>query len=52
MNSKLYKRAYKFLKLRANKVGFDALKAFSNLTEQETNKVVKFLSYNHQVKFI
>ncbi len=51
MNRKLYYVAYKFLKLRATKSGQEA---FSALPENDSDraKVIEFLKYNHQVKFI
>ena len=53
MNQKLYYRAYKFLKLRATRPGgIEPFKALEPLTQVEKNIVYKFLSYNHQVKFI
>lgn len=53
MNSKLYNRAYKFLKIRATQTGSNTpFKAIDDLTSEERSKVIKFLSYNHQVKFI
>lgn len=50
MNNKLYYRAYKFLKLRA--VNNNPFKALENLTKVEKDKVIQFLSFNHQVRFI
>lgn len=53
MNSKLYKRAYKFLKIRATESGcLTPFRALENLTKEEYSKVIKFLTYNHNVKFI
>lgn len=51
MNKKLYYIAYKFLKLRATKSNWEA---FSSLPENDNDRqtVIKFLTYNHQVKFI
>lgn len=50
MNNKLYKRAYKFLELRSK--GNNPFKAIDNLLKEESEKVIKFLSYNHGVKFV
>jgi hypothetical protein len=50
MNSKLYYKAYKFLKIRASKG--NPFKVLEGVTKQEKEKILKFLSYNHQVKFI
>ena len=50
MNNKLYYRAYKFLKLRA--VNNNPFKVLEDLTRAEKDKVIQFLSFNHQVKFI
>ena len=50
MNSKLYKRAYKFLKLRAS--GGEPFEAFEKLNFAERELLIKFLKYNHQIKFI
>lgn len=52
MNSKLYNRAYKFLKIRAKEPGMAPFRAIDDLTREERSKVIKFLTYNHQVKFI
>ena len=52
MNSKLYNRAYKFLKIRATRGGMEPFKALEGLTTEEKQKIYKFLSYNHQVKFM
>lgn len=50
MTSKLYYYAYKFLKYRA--IGKNAIEVFANLTTIEKDKVITFLKFNHQVKFI
>ncbi len=50
MNSKLYNKAYKFLKIRASKG--NPFKAIEDLNYQDKEKVLKFLSFNHQVNFI
>jgi hypothetical protein len=50
MNSKLYYRAYKFLKIRST--NGNPFQAIENLQKEEKQKVMHFLSYNHQVKFI
>lgn len=50
MNSKLYYIAYKFLKIRASKG--NPFKAVESLSKENKETVFKFLSYNHQVKFI
>jgi hypothetical protein len=52
MNNKLYYLAYKFLKLRTTCGGMEPFKAIEHLTTEEKNKVINFLRYNHQVKFI
>jgi hypothetical protein len=52
MSSKLYKRAYKFLKLRSTTGGVAPFKAIEDLNTEDRNKVINFLKYNHQVKFI
>ena len=53
MSSKLYKRAYKFLKLRSQgKDMFEALNSLEGLNLAGKQLVKNFLSYNHQVKFI
>lgn len=52
MNSKLYRIAYNFLKARANKGNFEALQTLNKATDQERGIIVKFLSYQHLVKFI
>lgn len=51
MNKKLYYVAYKFLKLLATK-GNQA--AYSSLPANDSDRrqVIKFLTYNHQVKFM
>ena len=49
---KLYYTAYKFLKARANKGSFEALQTLSKLNDSDRAKVIKFLSYQHCVKFI
>ncbi|MES2395875.1 MAG: hypothetical protein V4549_07725 [Bacteroidota bacterium] len=51
MNSKLYYIAYKFLKLRATKNGMQAFSALP-ANDNDRSKVIQFLKYNHQVKFI
>jgi len=50
MNSKLYYIAYKFLKIRST--SGDPFKAVENLNKQDKETVFKFLSFNHNVKFI
>lgn len=50
MNNKLYYIAYKFLKIRATKG--NPFEVIENLTKENKDKVIKFLSYNHQIKFI
>lgn len=50
MNSKLYYRAYKFLKIRAT--NGNPFNAIEDLKKEESDKVKRFLSFNHQVKFI
>lgn len=50
MNSKLYYIAYKFLKIR-NAKGNPFL-VTDNLKKEDKEKVFKFLSFNHQIKFI
>ena len=50
MNQKLYYRAYKFLKLRA--IDKNPFEAVDDLNVIDRNKVLDFLRYNHQVKFI
>lgn len=53
MNSKLYNRAYKFLKIRATEPGqATPFSALENLTQEEKQNIYKFLAYNHGVKFI
>jgi len=53
MNSKLYSRAYRFLKIRATEPGqCTPFRVLEGLTTEEKDTVCKFLSYNHQVKFI
>jgi hypothetical protein len=53
MNSKLYSRAYRFLKIRATEPGqCTPFRALEGLTTDEKSLIYKFLSYNHQVKFI
>lgn len=52
MNQKLYRAAYSFLKARANKGSFEALQTLGKLTDQERKTVIKFLSFQHCVKFI
>jgi hypothetical protein len=52
MNQKLYYKAYKFLKIRATRGGLEPFKAIENLTITEKQTIIKFLSYNHGVKFI
>ena len=50
MNQKLYYIAYKFLKIRAT-TG-NPFKTTETLNKSDKEKVFKFLSYNHQIKFI
>jgi hypothetical protein len=50
MNNKLYYKAYKFLKIRASKG--NPFKALEGLVKEDKAKVLHFLSYNHQVKFV
>lgn len=50
MNSKLYYIAYKFLRLRAT--NNDPFKAVESLKVEDKDRVIQFLRYNHQVKFI
>jgi hypothetical protein len=50
MNSKLYYRAYKFLKIRST--SGNPFKAIDDLNKEEKQKVISFLSFNHQVRFI
>lgn len=50
MTNKLYYIAYKFLKIRATKG--NPFKAVESLTKENKDKVFKFLSCNHGVKFI
>lgn len=49
MNQKLYYIAYKFLKIRATKG--NPFSITENLNRIDKERVFKFLSYNHQVKF-
>ena len=50
MNSKLYYIAYKFLKIRSTKG--NPFLVTENLKKEDKEKVFKFLSFNHNVKFI
>lgn len=53
MNSRLYQRAYRFLKRRAK--GLDmisSMKPIESLASDEKQLVQNFLSYNHNIKFI
>lgn len=50
MNQKLYYIAYKFLKIRNSKG--NPFSVTENLKKDDKEKVYKFLSFNHQVKFI
>lgn len=50
MKTKLYQIAYKFLKIRAT--AGNPFSVLENLNKEDKEKVLKFLSYNHQVKFI
>ena len=50
MNQKLYYVAYKFMKFRANKK--NPFIVFENINLTDKEKIIKFLSYNHQIKFI
>jgi hypothetical protein len=50
MNTKLYYRAYKFLKLRAS--NNNPFSVIDTLSKSDKDNVMKFLSYNHQVRFI
>ena len=52
MNSKLYNIAYSFLKARATKGSFEALQTLNRATDEERKKIIKFLSFQHCVKFI
>jgi len=50
MNNKLYYIAYKFLKIRATQG--NPFKVVEHLKKKDKENVFKFLSYNHNVKFI
>lgn len=50
MNNRLYYIAYKFLRLRTE--NNNPFKVFEKVTVSEKETVIKFLSYQHQVKFI
>lgn len=52
MNSKMYRIAYSFLKARATKGSFEALQTLNKATDQERGIIIKFLSFQHCVKFI
>ncbi len=52
MTPKLYAVAYRFLKARANKGNFEALQTLNKVTDQERGTIIKFLSFQHCVKFI
>jgi hypothetical protein len=50
MTQKLYYIAYKFLRIRATEGNPFAVT--DDLKKSDKEKVLNFLSYNHQVKFI
>ena len=53
MNSRLYARAYRFLKIRSTESSSAApFRTTESLTLEEKETVFRFLRYNHQVKFM
>ena len=52
MNSRLYRIAYQFLKLRATQASQTAESFLMKQADQDREKLIKFLSFNHNVKFI
>ena len=53
MSRKDYTIAYKFLKIRATESGvIEPFRTTIQLPDEQCRRIYKFLSYNHQVKFI
>lgn len=52
MKANDYYKAYKFLKARATKGSFEALKVLHSCPSEQQNRIIAFLKYKHNVKFI
>lgn len=52
MNSRLYRIAYKFLRLRKDFPGKVAERYLLEQSDEDRPILIKFLTYNHNIKFL